>query len=239
MHRATAFLKKTYNDSTYIPNWLGLISNPYFIVRKELYGFMEEMKTQVEGVVLDVGCGQQPYRHLFNARSYVGLEIDTEQNRASKKADLFYSGDRFPLEDSSVDVVICNQVFEHVFNPLSFLTEVKRVLKPGGKLILTAPFMWEEHESPHDFARYTSFGLDHLLRNHGFKLLRFRKNVSGLKAICQLFLMHTINPNLHARRRLYWLFSLPLICFINTLSLFARRKNEAFYLDACLLAERL
>ena len=54
---------------------------------------------------------------------------------------------------------MCNQVLEHVFNPDDFVREIARVLKPGGALLLTVPFVWNEHEQPYDYARYSSFGL--------------------------------------------------------------------------------
>lgn len=89
-------------------------------------------------------------------------EIQFEQN----DVDMFYNGITFPIDSCSIDGVICTQVLEHVANPESLISEIERVLKPGGKLILTVPFLWQQHEKPYDFTRFTSFGLRRLLEPH-------------------------------------------------------------------------
>ena len=99
---------------------------------------------------------------------------------------MFYDGRVFPFPDSSFDSVIANQVFEHVFNPTQFLSELRRILKPTGKLLLSVPFLWDEHEQPNDFARYSSFGLRHLLESNGFSLLEHRKSVADARVLAQL-----------------------------------------------------
>ena len=78
-------------------------------------------------------------------------------------------------------------MFEHVFNPTIFLSEVHRVLKNGGILLISVPFIWDEHEQPYDFARYSSFGLKHIINSHGFKILHHKKSISDIRTIFQLF----------------------------------------------------
>ena len=121
------------------------------------------MARSMNGRLLDVGCGRKPYRDLFPTKDYVGLEIDTPENRLRNQADIFYDGNSFPFEDHDFDGIICNQVLEHVFNPDQFVRELRRVLKSRGLLLLTVPFVWDEHEQPRDYARYTSFGLKSLV----------------------------------------------------------------------------
>lgn len=82
--------------------------------------------------------------------------------------------------------MITNQVFEHVFNPDKFLSEINRVTKRNGVLLLSVPFVWDEHEQPFDFARYTSFGLTHLLNTHGFEVLDLKKVQADFSLIFQL-----------------------------------------------------
>jgi SAM-dependent methyltransferase len=72
------------------------------------------------------------------------------------------------VDDGSFDVVLSTQVLEHVPDPLAALGEFRRVLRSGGSLIATVPFIWEEHETPFDFYRYTRYGLEHLLGLAGF-----------------------------------------------------------------------
>jgi len=76
--------------------------------------------------------------------------------------------DDLPFEDSSFEAVLCTQVLEHLERPGKAVKELYRVLKPGGKLFLTAPMAHKEHQVPYDFYRYTSFGLKSICKNAGF-----------------------------------------------------------------------
>lgn len=170
----------------YNPGFAGLWVNPFYLARRGLYQAIAGMAPGLEGRLLDVGCGRKPYQSLFRANEYVGLEIDTPENRAHKQADYFYDGNNLPFPDQSFDGVICNQVLEHVFTPDRFLGEIKRVLKPRGRLLLTVPFVWDEHEQPWDFARYSSFGLKHLLEKNGFDVIEQRKINADVRVLFQL-----------------------------------------------------
>lgn len=165
---------------------LGLLVNPFYLARKALYENIAALAPELGGRLLDVGCGRKPYEHLFTTTDYVGLEIETTEHRDEKKADFYYDGHRFPFDAASFDSVIANEVFEHVFEPAEFLSEVSRVLRPRGRLLLTLPFVWDEHEQPYDFARYSSFGIRHVLETHGFEVLESRKTVSDVRVIAQL-----------------------------------------------------
>ncbi|MDD2663763.1 MAG: class I SAM-dependent methyltransferase [Dechloromonas sp.] len=167
--------------------WWALPINPAFLPRRALWRAMNEAAPQARGRLLDLGCGSKPYRELFpQVNEYLGLELDTPENRQTKQADLYYDGGRFPLADTSVDAVLCNQVLEHVFWPEAFLAEMMRVLRPGGILILTVPFLWPEHEQPHDCLRYTSFGLRDRLEQTGLTVERQCKLTPGAGALCAL-----------------------------------------------------
>src|SRR5690606_16606618 len=75
---------------------------------------------------------------------------------------------------------------EHVFNLPPILDELYRVLKPGGHMLLTVPFVSDEHEIPYDFARYTSFGLKHILQEKGFVVVQEKKTTSYVSTMCQM-----------------------------------------------------
>lgn len=170
----------------YNPGLVGLMVNPFYHARRGLYRAIADLAPKLNGRLLDVGCGRKPYRHLFVASEYIGLEVDTPENRKNKQADFFYSGVDFPFPGQRFDGIICNQVLEHVFTPDLFLSEIGRVLRPGGQLLLTIPFIWDEHEQPWDYARYTSFGLKNLLEKNGFELLEQRKINADIRALFQL-----------------------------------------------------
>jgi SAM-dependent methyltransferase len=176
------FLSQEFN-----PGVFGIWLNPFYLARKELGREMARFAPLMHGRLLDVGCGSKPYQELFSfATSYVGLEFDSPSNRVYKRADYFYDGNTFPFDAMSYDGVICNQVLEHVFNPDQFLREIARVLKSGGNLLLTVPFVWDEHEQPWDYARYSSFGLRSLLERNGFVLVEQRKTNADARVLFQL-----------------------------------------------------
>jgi SAM-dependent methyltransferase len=125
---------------------------------------------QFSGVVLDVGCGHKPYRSLLlspasRASDYMGLDLPSNPYGAP---DLGWDGRKIPLAAAAVDSVLLTEVLEHCPNPLEVLMEISRVLKPGGFLFLTVPFIWPIHTVPHDEYRYTPFALRRLLDEAGF-----------------------------------------------------------------------
>jgi SAM-dependent methyltransferase len=164
----------------------GWLVNPFFFARRGLLRGLEEFFPHLTGDVLDVGCGRKPYRRFSSATRYVGVDIDTPNTRSLGVADVLYDGRHLPFPDASFDAVLCSQVFEHVFTPAEFLAEIFRVLRPGGRLVLTVPFVWDEHEQPIDYARYSSFGLASVLRAAGFDGLTLRKSLADARILFQL-----------------------------------------------------
>jgi ubiquinone/menaquinone biosynthesis C-methylase UbiE len=119
---------------------------------------------------LDFGCGCKPYESLFsNASQYTGLDFESEGHPyANEKIDLFYDGKSIPFKNAHFDAVFSSEVFEHVFNLEEIIPELNRVMKKGGKILVTCPFVWNEHEVPIDYARYTLFALNHLFEKKRF-----------------------------------------------------------------------
>ncbi|CAK0763308.1 Class I SAM-dependent methyltransferase [Gammaproteobacteria bacterium] len=189
-------MSHTIDTAMFTAPWWAIPINPFFLARRALWQAMSEAAPLARGRLLDVGCGNKPYRSLFTqVEEYLGLELDTPRNRQSKQADLFYDGGIFPIVDNSFDALLCNQVLEHIFRPEHFLLEIHRVLRPGGVLILTVPLLWPEHEQPHDCLRYTSFGLRDRLERAGLKIEHQARLNPGGAALCALAADH-INSTL-------------------------------------------
>lgn len=118
--------------------------------------------------VLDAGAGDSPYHALFSHCRYVTSDWENSQHPGAEDASVVAPIDRLPLEDCSFDVVLNTQVLEHVSDPPAVLGELHRLLVPGGELWLTVPLVWELHEEPHDYFRYTGHGMRLLLERAGF-----------------------------------------------------------------------
>lgn len=236
-----ARLKRWRARQNFDPGPLGWITNPFYIARRGLHRALMGLLPELRGEVLDVGCGTKPYREFVAATRYVGLDYDAPERRATGIADVFYDGGRFPLGDASFDGVLCTQVLEHVFTPEEFLREIARVLRPGGCLVLTVPFVWDEHEQPHDFGRYSSFGLRALLERTGFEVVVLEKTPADARAIAQL-MAGWVYKLVQSRGRLVGLaVQLVVIAPISLLGLIAGAvlpRNRDFYLDSVVLARK-
>jgi SAM-dependent methyltransferase len=234
----TSIIKK----EQFNPGIAGIFTNPFYFSRRGLFKAMNVMGRELSGVLLDIGCGTKPYEPYLKVEKYIGVEIDTERSRTTSKADVFYDGKRIPFPDAHFDSVLANEVFEHVFNPAEFLGEVNRVLKTGGRFLMTVPFVWDEHEQPHDYARYTSFGLAHILSLHGFEVVQHTKSVTDARVIFQLINEYiykkTYVNNPMVRQLLNTLFISPWTCLGILLSALLP-SNEDLYLDNVILARKV
>lgn len=234
-------LKAIYRRHMFFPGLLGLFVNPFYFARKGLCEAISEFAPLLSGRLLDVGCGSKPYKSLFAVEAYIGLDIDSEMSRKRSIADYLYDGKSFPFADSSFDAVLCNQVLEHVFNPDEFLGEIVRVLNPGGKLLLTVPFVWDEHEQPYDYARYSSFGLRALLEKQGLKIVHHKKTCADASILFQLANAYLFKITQGLPRPFKLLLTASVMAFINVLGLLARRllpSNPDLFLDHIVLAEK-
>lgn len=234
-------LKAYYFNQMMRPGVIGLFVNPFFFARKGLYESVQRLSQNVRGRTLDVGCGSRPYERLFQLSEYVGLELDTPENRRAKKADAFYDGKSFPFESGSFDSVVCNQVLEHVFEPEAFLREIKRVLRSDGRLLLTVPFAWDEHEQPKDYGRYSSFGLSALLTRCGFSVVVHEKTMADVRAVFQLLNAYTFKVTATGRPYADLILTLLLMAPVNivaTLLHWITPANPDLFLDNVVVAKK-
>jgi SAM-dependent methyltransferase len=225
----------------FTPGLAAVFINPFFFARRGLAAAMADLLPRLTGEVLDVGCGRKPYRHLVPAKNYTGIDLDTPELRAMGAAEVFYDGRTIPLADGSHDAVLCSQVLEHVFTPAAFVADLHRVLRPGGLLLLTTPFVWDEHSQPFDFGRYSSFGLASLLESAGFEIVVQRKTCADATALVQLATGSLYKVTRSRHRPLNWAVQLLMLGPLNLLGgLLAALlpRNPDFYLDNVFLARR-
>lgn len=137
--------------------------------------------------VLDVGCGDQGYKKYIDCNHYIGLEVEVSgRAEDNKKADEYFDGVKIPYLESSFDFILCTEVLEHATSPVLLMSEVKRVLKPGGIALITVPSMWGEHETPFDFRRYTSYGIMQMADELDIEVVDFEKERPGVPALLAL-----------------------------------------------------
>ena len=121
-------------------------------------------------IIVDAGAGQSRFAELFRGHLYVALDFGRGDDAWDySRLDVVGDLQHIPLKDDCAAAVISTQVLEHLPDPARALREVHRILGPGGRLFLTAPQGWHEHQQPHDYYRFTSFALELLLTGAGFE----------------------------------------------------------------------
>lgn len=178
-------------------NWRALESNNRWVGR-----FLPLLR----GRVLDLGCGTAPYREdiLRVATDYVGVDWPATTHDVSRVdvfADLSIT---LPFRDECADTVAVFKVLEHLREPGAFLLECRRVLRAGGHIVILVPFLHPVHEAPHDYFRYTRYGLEHLLSKAGFDDIVVNEKTGFWE-------MFVLKWNYHTRRyargplKLFWI----------------------------------
>jgi len=151
------------------------IYNPFsdYIVWSILNFVKTESKKIPNGSrILDAGAGELRYKKYFSHCDYVSQDLcigDKEWyfNDIDIKSNIY----DIPVEGESFDYILCAQVLEHLEFPELAFKEFNRILKKNGKLLLTAPLGQGEHQTPHDYFRYTKYGLNSLGKRSGLNLV--------------------------------------------------------------------
>jgi len=179
---------------------LAIFSNNYLTrhpIESSVKEFAKNFSTDMK--VLDIGCGEKPYVKYFKCK-YVGLDSCSET-----KAEIIANSWEIPCRDNEFDGVIINQALEHIAETKETISEIRRVLRPGGLCLLTAPQTMLIHSIPvssdktnlynfdkkkipfwnEDYHRFTRYGLIHLFRD--FQVIDIRPNTYFFGTIFQLF----------------------------------------------------
>jgi SAM-dependent methyltransferase len=225
------------------------LNHSFYFIRTFLYRKIEALAPAFSGKLLDFGCGSKPYQSLFvNVDEYIGLDYEGEGHSHKNEAvDVFYDGKHIPFPDAYFDGVFSSEVFEHIFNLEEILPEISRVMKPGAQLLITCPFVWPEHEVPVDFARYTVFSLQELLRRAGLAVIRIDKSGDFTSAIFQMRMVYFSEyvipaiPLLGKSKFFRTSIAPGLYCCMNLWFSFWHRilpKNKTLYLNNIIIAQK-
>lgn len=223
------------------PTTISIIFHPFYIIRKALRKTIVKNKGYINGVCMDFGCGSKPYESIFDLDKYIGIDLlESGHIHSNEEIDYFYDGKTIPFENEHFDSVFTSEVFEHIFNIEEILPEINRVLKFDGNIMITIPFVWNEHEVPYDFARYTSFGIKSILEKNGFKILVEEKTNNFIEAILQMwctYVYETLPKNKILRVALTVLLIFPTNLFSIILSKLLP-NNMSFYNNIVIVAKK-
>ena len=228
-----------------INNLFSWLFDPIFLTRIRLEAALRSVIAPLTAGVskcLDVGCGDRPYEYLFKPGSYTGIDVqDSGRPSNMKQPDYFYDGKSFPFENEIFDFVISTQVLEHVPNPLDILNEMARVCKLGGRVVLSLPFVYPEHEVPFDYFRFTRYGIESLLKTAGFRVESMHTDTSAIETMAimlNVYIMQNLVPGIKGISRIYSLF----ICFPIQIIAIGLSKilpdNDQIYLNLVIHAKK-
>jgi SAM-dependent methyltransferase len=199
--------------------------------------YLRELRRQLEKVIslfvknsphqllADYGCGNKPYQPLFDpfVEQYIGLDL-----ALNTKADVTINPQgKIDMPDESVGFVLSTQVLEHVENPGEYLKEAHRILQKGGKLILSTHGYWMFHPDPTDYWRWTSTGLQKIVKEAGFEVVYF-EGILGRSAMgLQLFQDGILFKIPQPLRFIWAMIMQPLIIFFDKIILSSSRNQDA------------
>lgn len=228
----------------YAPNvapWNISFLNWYYLKRS----MKRASKNSIRGICVDIGAGNSPYKRYLSVDKYIS--IDQEDTRAVSYQKNIHSinadAKELPFNPNEIDTVLLNQVLEHVFEYEKVLSEIHRVLKEDGKLIISIPFIFHVHSEPNDYFRFSEYGIKKLLLSKGFKIVDFEYNGyfgTTIVSLTNSFLWQIWNKNLFLKflRNTFLLVPLFSIFFINNclgllLDLLKEKKFSPNYFITC------
>ena len=152
-----------------------LTSHGYLVIKETEKSIKEYIKY---GLILDLGAGDSRYKSLIEGQNckYISTEF------SKKKVDIRCDAHKLPFKNRSFDAILCSQVLEHLQNPGIALSEIERVLKINSTLILTVPMSIYIHEAPHDYYRFTEYGIRDLLISNRLNLL-IKKEICSINIV--------------------------------------------------------
>ena len=183
-------------------------SSVQYAVRAPLHAWLASQ--DVRGLrVLDAGCGDRRHEELLRGAAEI-VAFDLPGNT---EADVHGSIDAIPLDDGSFDVVVCLQVLEHVADPAAAVRELRRVVRPGGRVLLSTHGVYPLHPNPDDLWRWTPQGLERLFFANGeWESVTVRPG-AGTAATVAMVVGHVID--LLAKRLRVRALSRPLVALLN------------------------
>lgn len=142
-----------------------------------------------QGRVLDIGCANRWIETVLQPDcEYVGFDYPaTGAELYGARPDVFGDASSLPFADDCFDTVVMLEVLEHVREPRAALCEIARVLRPGGKVLLSMPFLYPIHDAPHDYQRFTAHGLEREIDAAGLRIDQLRPSLGSAQTAALIF----------------------------------------------------
>ena len=217
------------------------------VLCKEIKIFSSKIKNKK---ILDYGSGDQRYKKFFiNNNSYSSLDVKKSGYKKIKKNQFIIDGHIkkiLPIKESAYDIIICTEVLEHVIHLDFLIKEFKRILKKNGSILITTPFVWKEHDVPYDFRRFTSYGIKKLFLDNNFKIIKFKKLVTGNDALITVFysMLNRLLNNLYNKNKFNVIFikiyfiCIKIIIFYFFKLFVPKDYKDNFYIDNFLIVKK-
>lgn len=155
-----------FEDNRIVSHRVGVRSIDYFLYIEQAR-VLRSILDRHFNMVLDYGAGNSPYRDLVSCNNF--FSADVTQNKTCTIDYIIQSDSKIKdIEDGAFDLILCMDVLEHIAKDDVAVAELNRMTRQEGYLIATVPFIYREHEFPHDFRRYTSIGIRQLLSVAGY-----------------------------------------------------------------------
>ncbi len=141
-----------------------------------------------KSLIINIGSGDSKFKDMaLRGNHLVQMDYPATNLQYLNKPDVYADASRLPLRQGCADVVLLLEVIEHLSDPDKALAEAYHSLKAGGKLYISAPFLYPIHDAPHDYRRYTIYGLRTVLAKHGFSINQELMHGNSLVTSMQLF----------------------------------------------------
>ncbi len=236
-------MNKIYTSQLFKTNFSSIFLNPFYFIRRGLNKIIKNEAPLFDGILLDFGCGSKPYQSYFtNVTKYIGVDIDARgHGHENENVDIYYDGVTLPFEDHSFDVVFTSEVFEHVDNLDEIFLEITRVLKPKGKIFVTMPFVFMEHEIPFDFRRFSEYGLSLFLQKNGFDIQKKYKSTKDIETIFQNWNVYIYSLIMDFNKYIRLILTILLIAPFNILGIIMALilpNKSKYYSNTVILAQK-
>ena len=169
----------------------------YSVRRRHLDRDLQAESARLTGSVLEIGCGRLSRRGLFRPPTEGVVRWVFIDRDIARSPDICADAMFLPIRPSAFDTVLCLEVLEYIWAPQTALTEINRLLKPGGTLVLSTPFL-HRVDAPNDYWRFTESALRRLLEMAGFDVIRCAAQGSAL-AVASSVLRNVVNA------KVFWL----------------------------------